>query len=479
MTARQLTAFALAAVALIAGVLVVRGGGEDERYAFRFDLENASGLRDGTILTEGGVDIGDVEVDLADNDKVQVTARMDDGQGPIGKDAKLYISSVNLLGQKRLEVDKGDISDPAPDGARIPASRVRPSTDLDQVLAVLDPDTRARVQVLINEAGAAVVGRRTDISKLVSTLPSTIDKATKVVDGVVGDTQVLSDLVRRSDGLVREVVAERQALGGMIDSAGQAAQSASTKRTELLATLDRAPATLRTLRGFLGELERTTVPLGPAARDIAKVAPVLRSTLAELEPFQKEAAPTLDAATKAAPMLSRLASGATPVVRRATPTVARLSTFATELVPASTALEGSTDNLIATIDNWSRAVQLRDGLSHIFRGEPAATPQTGLALLYGVLQPTPKKAADKATRKPAARRPKAPAAEKPAAPAAPKPKLPTLPIDVLPGLQDAIDDALGEVGGTLDGVLGGLKTPGAKDGAPKDTAALLDFLLKP
>jgi phospholipid/cholesterol/gamma-HCH transport system substrate-binding protein len=474
MTARLLTPLAVLVAAVVVLVLVVSGG-DDHRYEFKLELANALGLRDGSLVTVGGVEVGKVKVKLEKDkgDKVLVTARLDDGQGPIGAGARAYITSVNLLGQKRLELDKGRLADPQPSGTRIDASRVTPSTDLDQVLAVLTPDVRARLNILLNEAGATVVGRGTDLSRLIETLPGTIDKATAVVDKVVGDNHTLGDLVAKSDGLVRDVTAERGALTDLIDSAGQAAGSAATKRAQLRATLAQAPGTLTELRSFLAKLQQTTVPLGPAARDITATAPELLSTIDEVAPFQRAAAPTLAKAQTVAPSLTRLATGATPVLRRAVPTLKLLAAFASDLVPVTDTLNSSVDNLVGTVDNWSRAVQYRDGLSHIFRGEAAVTPQT----LEGVLNRYLGTTSPLRKGRPA----KGGKATTPSLPTLPQlaPKAPTVDPKRLvpPVVGKALDDAVG----TVDSIVGSITgTSSPKQGSgPASAQDLLDYLLKP
>lgn len=486
MTTRGLIPVALGVVALIALLLVVTTGGSDDRYRFQLELDNALGLRDGSLITVGGVEVGTVKVKLEQDkgDKVLVTGRLDDGQGPIGKGARAYVTSVNLLGQKRLELDKGQLSSPQPSGTVIPSSRVTPSTDLDEVLAVLTPEVRQRLNVLVGEAGAAVVGRGADLGKLIDTLPGTIDKAEQVVDQVTGDTDTLQRLVTHSDKVVRDVTAQRAALVALIDSAGQAAGSAATKRAQLRATLARTPGMLTTLRGFLAELQQTTVPLGPAARDIRRTAPELLATLKAVAPFQQAASPTLRQAQDTAPDLTRLATGATPVLRRATPVVQRAAQFSSDLVPLTNTLDKSTDNLIGTIDNWSRAVQYRDGLSHIFRGEAGISPQTLESMMLRYFGP------DAAL--PTARRKQKPGGGKSAAPAvrvpevkAPQVKVPTVQKtldDVLgtaktvtDGVGQAVKDVTGKVGGAVTGLTGGARDDGS--GSTSASQSLLDFLL--
>jgi phospholipid/cholesterol/gamma-HCH transport system substrate-binding protein len=97
------------------------------------------------------------------------------------------------------------------------------------------------------------------------------------------------------------------------------------------------------------------------------------ATLAQVDPLRRIADPTLRTATAVAPDLTRLAAQATPVLRKAGPTATSLAQFGEALPPLSDTLDNSAQNLIAILQNWSRAIQFRDGLSHIFRGEASSS----------------------------------------------------------------------------------------------------------
>jgi len=162
----------------------------------------------------------------------------------------------------------------------------------------------------------------------------------------------------------------------MVHVVGQAAGVIASRRAQLLQTLNRAPGALSALRGFLGQLEVATTPIRPAARAITAAAPPLATTLAQLEPFRRAADPALATATRVAPSLTRLAGGATPILRRARTAASSLATFSTHAVPPTGGiLNGSIDNIIAIVADWAHAIQARDHLSHIFRGEVALSAE--------------------------------------------------------------------------------------------------------
>jgi virulence factor Mce-like protein len=375
----RLVAGLLAVAACAAAIVLLSSGGGT--YVVRLTLEDASGLRQRSPVMIGGVPAGNVSLHLDHGDRVIAQLNIDRSQAPVGRDASVAIAAVNFLGQKEVELTRGDLHHPAPSGYTIPSSQVQVSTDLDQVLDVLDAGTRARLAILVDEAGTALTGRREDFSRLLEQLPPSIQSADALLSRLVSDNHTLADLVTSSGRFISAVNQRRPELARVIGAAGQAARTLQARRTQLSQTLAVAPRTLVTLQSFLGRLRATTVPLGPAANELTPAARSLVGTLDQIGPFVSAARPALGAATQDAPELTRLASGATPVLVQAVPVVASLASFSTALRPISGILDHSVDNILAIVENWSRAIEFRDGLSHVFRGEASVTPDVLQSLI--------------------------------------------------------------------------------------------------
>jgi ABC-type transporter Mla subunit MlaD len=372
MIARRVSALALLiAVGVLVALLLDSGSNP---YVIKMQLPDADGLRENSPVAIGGQDVGTISMKVVGG-HVAVDMNIDPAHGPVGRDATASVASVNLLGQKRIELYTGHVRNPAPSGYQLPSSQVTVTTDLDQVLDVLTPDVRARLAILINEAGGAFTGRKADFSQVLAQLPPDLHAGTELLNGISSDNHTLANLIQTSDGFISQLAAQRTHLIHLVNVVGQASVTVAAKRAQLAATLAQAPGTLATLQTFLIRLKNTTAPLGPAARAITAAAPVASSTLAQLDPFRIAADPTLQEATRVAPELTRLATGGTPVVAQATPVVGSLATFSQALQPISGIVNHSADNLVAILQNWSRAIQFRDGLSHVFRGEYGFTPQ--------------------------------------------------------------------------------------------------------
>ncbi len=465
----------LALLGIVLVVVLVMRSGSDDGYKVMVDLENAGGLRDGTPVKIGGVPVGGIDkLDIyGSKDQVRATLKLDDGK-KIGPDAKVEVVTSNLLGSKFIELKPGDLDRPEPSGAEIPASRVTLPTDLDEVLNVLDADTRTRLQILVNELGTALTGRKADFNRVLAVLPNTLGRSEEALDALIADNRTLATLVKDASGFIAETNRQSDGLVRFVDVSGAALETTANRRSELRSTLARAPATLRSAQRFLVELEETTKPLEPAARLLARAAPELTDTLAELPGFQRAATPVLRKASQVSPSLTRLTSRGTPVIKRAVPTAQSLATFSESLVPVSRVVDTSFGDVIAIIEGWARAIQNRDGISHIFHGRATLTPDVVLSLVNR-LTPAAK---TKDTQAAPAKKPVKPLLQLPQKPGGDSPSIKVPAIKVPETKIPKVDEALNDVIKTVDDVLGALT--GSSGGSKQSgSPSVLDSLLRP
>jgi len=370
--ARRIAGAALLAVGIAVALVIVTS---DDRDTERLDvvLASANGLREGTVVKVGGAQVGTIdELRITRGDDVVAELALDqDKAPPITAGASARVVASNLLGSKYIDLAPGRRG--ATRLRSLPAARVTSPVDLDQVLNVLDMDTRARLRVLINEAGLALTGRATDFNVVLRQLPRDFDGARRLIDELTSDNRTLGEAVAHSSRFMSEIATQRRELGRLVDTARDTVTSVAARRAALRAALAKAPRTLRTARQFFDELRRTAAPLRPAARAITATAPSLSAALSELPAFRRAARPTLREARSAAPLLTRLGAEATPVARQAIPALEQTAQFARTAPPLTRALDVSVDDVLGLMEGWARSIQDADALGHIFRGKAMAS----------------------------------------------------------------------------------------------------------
>ncbi len=477
---------AITALAILGGkrVLFPPGGG----YIVKAEFRDAAGLTKNSDVKIGGVPGGYIkDLELTDRDTALVTMELDKGAFPIGAGATAASRPVNLLGEKYVDMDPGDLSRPLADGSVIPMKRTSRPVELDDVLNTLQPDVRARLRILINEAGVAMTGRGTDLNQTIDQLPSALDQTAKLVASFSDENVRLGDLIERSDRVLAAFAAKGGDLQDFVESAAGTLSVTAAKRVELANTVRAAPGALRQLRGTMTQLASTTQRLEPFAGQLRKTAPVLASTLKELPSFAQDAKPALAAVRATAPSLTRLGVEARSPVQRLRPTSINLATFARDLKPLVDSFDKQAlDNMLGLMNGWASTISKSDGLGHLFGLRIEVDKVTAKTVVDRYIEPflTPAKAKSA---------PKSPAAPKPAATPKlpvvklPPVKLPHVPKTGIPAIDKALQDAAARTTSGVDALLNearrGLAKPGgSRGGTPtggSDAGTLLNYLVGP
>jgi virulence factor Mce-like protein len=450
---KVLGAALLAAVAVIAAAMLLGGG--ERPYVVKAVYADASGLTKDYDVKIDGVPAGSIKrVDLDAEDHAVLTLELDKGAVPIGAGAKAFARPANLLGEKYVDLRLGDRRRPQPSGTVIPISRTGTPVELDDVLNTLDAGTRARLRILINEAGTALAGRGADFNALLGALPGALEDTRRVVDDVNGENARVRRTISAADRVTSAVDGRRDDLQRVVADAASALGAVAERRKQLGATVAGAPSALAQLNRTLGDLRRAASDLVPAGRALRSAAPPLRQVLAELPSFSEQTAGTLREAQGLAPTLSRLARQATPDVRRVATTASRLGTFAGDLAPVVRGLDrGVLRDAIGLMHGWSRVIARSDGLGHIFRVRANVDQELLTSALTRYMRGVPKLTAHapKTALAPAAPT----AAQPPAAPGGTAAKRPLPAVKEAVGkVGDAVKDTVGKVDDAVKGTTG-------------------------
>jgi phospholipid/cholesterol/gamma-HCH transport system substrate-binding protein len=475
-------------------ILFPGGGG----YIVNAEFKDAAGLTKNSNIKIGGVAGGTVkDLKLTDHDTAMVKMELDKGAFPIGVGAKAASRPVNLLGEKYVDLDPGDLSKPVKSGTTIPISRTSRPVELDDVLNTLQPDVRARLRIFINEAGIALTGRGTDLNKTIDELPSALDQTTELVNSFSKENGVLGDLIERSDRVLARFSSKRGDLQDLVSSAADTLQVTADKRKELADTVRAAPGALKQLRGTMTQLADTSTRLEPFAAQIRRTAPPLTQTLKELPGFASDAKPALASLRSTAPSLTKLGTDARAPIKRLRPTADQLADFTKNVKPLVESFDNQAlKNLLRLMNGWSRTIAKSDGLGHIFGLRILIDKTLMTTVIDRYISPNLPTATKAKQATPAqAKKPSNPVADLlPKGTAAPKPpevKLPKTGIEPLDkALQDvggAVNGLLPKVGETLGKVTGALTGKSGQRAEPKPTAtstgsdvgALFDYLVGP
>ncbi|MEV4421145.1 MlaD family protein [Patulibacter sp. NPDC049589] len=497
MNPRKLASGLLAIVVVVVVYLLLTSG-SDDGYVVKAELPNAGGVRPNSSVKVAGVPGGTVKkLEVTKRDTVIVSMQLKDGV-TIGRNASVEVRPTDLLGERYVALDVGDLNRPEPSGTMIPKTRSKLPVELDNVLNTFDGDTQTRIKILVNEFGAALGDRGKDLAKLLAAMPSSLDDARQLVTEIANEGDALKRLLTRGDQLTATIDPKKDQLASLVDQADTTLKALADRRDKIASTLDAAPGGLQALNRTLDQLRQASTDLRPASVDIKNAAQPLEQTLDALPGFESSARASLKAAKSAAPSLTKLGNKATGPLQALTPTLANVQQFSADLKPSLDVLDARAfeDAMWFAQNLGGRGLAGRDMLGNTLGARAYVNVDTVRGVLDGLFgggaplggvggpvdddgNPLPKASSKGTTAK--QRKPSDPGATVQAPPSAPAttqstPAQPTTPSKqpeqkgLLGGLTDGLKNLLG--GGTA----GTNDKPSSSSGG---VSGLLDSLLKP
>jgi virulence factor Mce-like protein len=373
-------ALGLAAVVLI---YMIGSPGGRTGYVVRAEFSNVDGLKSGSTVKVDGVPAGIVaSISVTHRDTAIATFHVDPSAIPIGAGASVQIRPTDLLGEHYVQLTTGNLHTPQPSGTFIPLSRTSATVELDEILNVLDVNTRTRLRILINEAGIALAGRGAEFNTLLSKLPPNLDQVQQLVGQVASQNVTLQHLITEGNRITAAVNGKRDQLGNLIGVADRAFGAVAARHVQLGATITAAPGALTQLRTALDQVGTAATALTPAADSLRAAAGPLTATLRALPRFASSADATLVTARQVAPDLQRLGRGARGPLQALRPTALNLRSVTHQAAPILNELDQrAMKDLLWFVENWALGLKGRDALGHFIGANLELDPSIVISAL--------------------------------------------------------------------------------------------------
>jgi phospholipid/cholesterol/gamma-HCH transport system substrate-binding protein len=375
--------------AVVFFVLFRAGGGRtpaDGGYQVQVVVPDAVALADSAQVRMAGVRAGHVS-DIANRAGTAVLmVRLKDDYAPIYRDARAQVRTKSLLGENYLDIDPG-----TPQAGTIPENGVLPienadvSTQLDQILTVLDGPARRDLSRMLRGFGGGLDGRGDDLNRMFAATSGAADAGAPVFAVMAERRTQAAGLIDDLGRVMRAVGDRGEALRVLARRGKLTAEAVASRDHALADTLDALPSTLgqlqattRNLQGFsagappvLADLATALERLEPAVRDLGPAATAARPALAALEAFSPRAAPLLVELRKVARTAAPAAHGIDAALAEANPLVEYLSGYSREFgalfantLSSSSNTRDATGNLIRIYGLYDdTSVQSLTGLS--------------------------------------------------------------------------------------------------------------------
>jgi phospholipid/cholesterol/gamma-HCH transport system substrate-binding protein len=278
----------------------------------------------GQTVRVSGVRVGDITgVDLKDGRAV-VTMDLDPQyKGLVRTNATALLRPKTGLKDMFIELDPGTGDAPrAKAGWTVPIRNTAPDVNPDEILGVLDDDTRDYLKLLIGGAAQGLKGRGDDLREVFRRFEPTHRDLARVNGLVARRHRNLRRLVHSLEQLDGELAGRDDQLAALVSSSAKVFRTFASEQGDLGRTVGDLPATLRQTTTTLGKLQRFAGVLRPTADDLRPPVRALGRANAQVTPLAEEATPILSGQIR-------------PFVRDARPLVRSLGAPATNLAGAT------------------------------------------------------------------------------------------------------------------------------------------------
>lgn len=316
-----------------------------DHYIVEVELENAAGLdgADHPLATVAGTKQGRVVAVRVEGRSAIATLELDaEVEGKVFRNATAVLRPIGAVPVLSVNVDPGDPEQGAlPSNATIRAERTSTYVAPDQVLSVLDADTRAYLQVLLGEADIALDGRGSDLEQIIRDIAPMTASARRVAEAASDRRRLIRQLVGDIAEISAVLARRRDQLARAVDSGGRVLQVTSARSPELAevmrdlpATVEAAQRTLRRVRALAGPLDEAMDGALPALeelpeglRELRALTPDARRILDDVEALERTGKKQLPAIRAFTSRLGSAAVEGRPSVEAAARTVDTLATY--------------------------------------------------------------------------------------------------------------------------------------------------------
>ncbi len=391
-------ATAAAGVACVAALVLVvllgtSAGGSNGGYTVRAIFDDAGNIISGEDVKIGGVKVGKVgSVTPTAQAKAAVVLNIENtGFQDFRADASCTVRPQALIGEKYVDclptqprVDGTPLPPPLkkiPGGQEGAGERLLPvqnnhsPVDVDLLGDISRLPERERLTIIINELGAGLAGRGSDLNAVIRRANPALQELDKVLAILAGENHVLAQLAVDSDKALAPFARVRGQVASFIVESNKVAQATAAHRGALARNLKDFPPFLRQLGPAMERLGRFADQTTPVFTNLGIAAPGIDRAFTSLPAFSNSSSTFFQ-------NLGQTAKVSGPAIVATKPLLARLKTLGSAAQPFTGNLAsllgslrdtGGIERLLDFIFLGTGASNGYDSLGHFLRTEGVGT----------------------------------------------------------------------------------------------------------
>ncbi|HXB16960.1 MAG TPA: MlaD family protein [Solirubrobacteraceae bacterium] len=300
---RAVVGAASACAVAVLVVLALSAGGSNGSYEVRAIFDDAGNIIPGEQVKIAGVKVGKVtSVTPTPAAKAAVVLSIDNnGFKDFRADASCEIRPQALIGEKYVDclptqprVPGTALPPPLhkiPGGHEgsgqylLPVQNTSSPVDVDLLGDINRLPERQRLTIILNELGAGLAGRGSDLHEVIRRANPALREFDKVLSILASENQVLTKLAEDSDRALAPFAHVRQQVADFLAQSNTVAKASAAQRGALARNLQLFPPFLRQLGPAMERLERFADQTLPTFTSLNKAAPSISKAFVNLPGF--------------------------------------------------------------------------------------------------------------------------------------------------------------------------------------------------
>jgi phospholipid/cholesterol/gamma-HCH transport system substrate-binding protein len=384
---------ALCAVALLVVVLLATSaGGSGGGYTVRAIFDDAANIIPGENVKIDGVKVGTVgSVTPTPQQKAAVVLNIETaGFQDFRADASCTIEPEALIGEKFVNclptqprAEGTPLPPPLhkiPSGQEgegqylLPVTNTSSPVDVDLLGDLNRLSERERFTIILNELGAGLAGRGSDLNAVIRRADPALREFEKVLSILAHQDKLLANLADESDRALAPIPAVKNQITGFIVAQDTVAKASANQRGALGQNFADFPPFLEQLGPYMERLGRLAEQTTPTFTDLKAAAPGINQLFTQIPPFSRSS-------TAFAQSLGKTAKLSGPALAALQPLLARVKTLGNAAKPFSASLAelftslrdtGGLERLMDFIFLGAGSSNGYDALGHFLRAELVA-----------------------------------------------------------------------------------------------------------
>ena len=270
---------------------------EEGPFELKASLGNAQGVMpgQGQTIRVAGMRVGDIgRVELEDGVAVVKLELDPEYDELVRADATALLRPRTGLKDMFLELDPGTQAQPAlQEGDSLPVVNTAPDVNADEVLSVLDDDTRDYLRLLLTGAGGGLEKRGSDLREVFRRLGPLHRHLAELNGKLKERRQQLARLVHNSGSTFEELARKDRELSRLVVASERVFGALAAEDSNISEAVARLPTTLAQAERTLVRVDELGRVMGPAFEALRPAARQLKPTNDAIRPFAEEAMPII------------------------------------------------------------------------------------------------------------------------------------------------------------------------------------------